>query len=310
VKRLLALSLALVSLTACHQFTGDAGALGFASNLKVDGMVDWSPRQPVASGTHVRVAATELLHPSEGQSTEDPQVVGRVTGNVDVAATDEPSVVAFTGVGRTSATVRFVGDAEDWFTARFAPVVVGGLSPEPALLDRDLAAADLALVPGSTAALCPSLTDRRGRSLGYDPADLTVDASGAVSAWLDADGLVHLAADGGDGEAGTVALAWKGRTVWEGDVAIVDASAADDLTITTHAFPSGDGDLVPIAVIAAWADGARLLGAPIEVTAAHALDQDENAPSLVGVDLAPDEVATPVAITATLGDHVARAELR
>jgi hypothetical protein len=306
--RLFTVTALLLSLVGCYDFQGDAGRLGFSSNLKGDGWLAWTPDMPIAAGSTVHVVAAELINPPPGTKTDElPAVHGRVDGPVTLGRGEVDQEVVFTGMGRGAVTVTYTGVVDDSFSARFAPVAGATLSAEPSLADRHLAKAAFALAPGSTTALFPSLTDRRGRVLGYDPDALTVVADGPISAWID-QGMVDLSADGADGQSGHLALRYAGRTVWEDDVAIVDPSAVTELSLAELHLLKRAGeeaneaaaDEGKAAIAIAWVDDTRLLGAPIQFTWDGDAEVDKDFPQVISVD-----AGHKATVHAALGDQTA-----
>lgn len=165
---------ALTLTTACYEFEGDQGNLGFDSNLvaPVPPWFQWNPSDfPVARGTTVTVKATELL----SDHSEDPDVTATLSGG-QLVAQDAGSIQFIPG--RRKTVVSWTGETTDTFTVTTAKVRRGawtdGMQPQP--LDRiGVVSDDLQLIP--------VFVDRKARPLGVDWDDLVltgdcVDAQG------------------------------------------------------------------------------------------------------------------------------------
>ncbi|MFT4626635.1 MAG: hypothetical protein ACI8PZ_005312 [Myxococcota bacterium] len=230
----------------CVQFAGDRGKLGFASNLAVDGVREWTPGSGVADGTHARFVAVDRLD-VEGEQT--PEVTGGARG-VQVVRAVGPKLTV-TGAGERG-VLRFDGEVADKFGVAFRPV------EQALLVDRWLAyaGAEDAAFPDRFGALGPlpvtvSLRDSRGRSLGYDPTDVAITGADAVT-WTDSDGLVLHPGDALRGltlEVGAEAHAGP-------ELVKVDADDVVEITLDTHTVTTDEGEAVWLTRVVGWTEDA------------------------------------------------------
>lgn len=296
--RIAAVAVALFACTACRDFEGDLGRLGFLSNLQVDAKTKWTPDHPIAAGTRAIFAASEVI----GQDDETPDVIGRVDGPlVGEALPDAHLAVS----GRGRGVVWFEGETSDRFEVEFVPAVGASLAdPAEAL---GIAAADFALVPGAEVTLSPSLYDRRGRQLGYDSEDIDVGATGPVSAWLQ-EGVVHVVADGEAGDDGTIAVLHRGKRLRREPITIAspDEIAALEIVTATHVV---DGTTIAVFTAVAWLDDdTRLLGvAPDWSFTGIAQPETPDRPDQLVLVVPPG--AGPVDVRLQVGDRVLTAAL-
>ena len=232
MQRTIAAALCLL-LAACYDFEGEAGVLGFSTNL-IAGPATWTPDRAVARGTTLVAQPTEWLE----------------TG-ADVTETDGLEQKS----RRSAGTLWWEG--HDGFHARFARAQSGHLvDPSRAVLGLPALEPKFAVVAGTEVIVSAGLVDRRGQPLGYDPADLTVDASGALSAWVEPDGGLHISADGAPGEPGFLTVALNDRELINAEVVLV---ATKDLLLETHWAPDVEEPLL----LATLADGTpTILGQP------------------------------------------------
>lgn len=249
--RLALLPALLLALAACDDFQGDLKRLAFSTNLHV-GVSPWTPDHAVAAGSTVQVFPGSIL----GRETqpEDPVVRGSVKGGVAVAnAGDCDRCVRFVGAAGSRARVSYTVDGVyDEFRTRFEPAA----RFELALADG--AADDLAIVEGKVIPFGTLIQDARGRSLGYDPEQVDVTASGPMSAWQDEAVLIVVEADGQAGEAGEIELTYAGKSLGTRTVAIV---SADEVVRTEKVCPPRPQACDTFLLASYTADGTRVLGA-------------------------------------------------
>ena len=157
--------IAVCGLVGCYDFGGDAGKVGFRTQLLVDG-APWTPAARVAAGTPIDVVAAGPLDGQERDLAVSPRVSG------DLAITEDRGNT-FRVTGRRGA-VRVDGELADHFHVRTAA---------PERVHRRHAALDTPVqrvAAGATPELYLSLRDGRGRALGHDPASLVIDGEGAT----------------------------------------------------------------------------------------------------------------------------------
>ncbi|MCB9668136.1 MAG: hypothetical protein H6734_01565 [Alphaproteobacteria bacterium] len=176
MRRLVTLPLVLLGLTACFDFAGDRGELGFLTDARLDLHTAWTPAYALAEGTSPRLAVGEIL--ATGQEPKHVQL------SVDGGPARED--VVLDGHGRAVVTAEADG-VRDRFVARWRPVEALQVGR---MLGEDLE--EVGVLPGVPSPLGIGLRDRRGRPLGFRLADLDLD--GTADVWED-DGLVLVATD-------------------------------------------------------------------------------------------------------------------
>lgn len=246
--RLLILS-PMMALLGCHDFVGELGRIGFVSNLQMHALSPWSPEQPIAAGSFVKIMAQQRMN---SDSTEPPVVQGAASGDLVQMAAEEDRVVEFTGGSGDRGTVRFWGELDDQVHVRFAPAETALVSH---IWDSNLDTAlqdELTVVPGETVILKVSLFSAQDEALGWPEDSLQVTGERGVSAWMDG-AAVNIVADG----EGALHLSVPGVGQW---TIPVYTAHIDELVALTFS-PTFLGATLQAS---GWlADGTRLFGVPV-----------------------------------------------
>lgn len=224
-----------LALVGCHDFVGDLGRIGFVSDLRVADSA-WTPEHPIASGSTARFLPVSLFDAEGNERTdveaEEAALRGSTTGRRLTSWTEEgelegPDLLAVTAE-RGSGWVHFEGIEHDRFELSFVPaadVVFLRLFERPVEDERGgeveievevvVQEGPLVLAAGEAAILALDVVDRRGRSLGWVPDEVDLEATGGVSAWLDGGGLVVV----GDAD-GAVAVSLLGEELGRVEVEV------------------------------------------------------------------------------------------
>lgn len=237
--RLFALSLSLLGLTACFDFAGDRGHLGFSTDARVDSLVPWTPSLPLARGTQPGVAVGE--HLADGQEPKEVKLrTSRALQLVDGRLHGERR-------GWVEADADGVVD-QFHVTWRDADQITSG--PVGAPNEDDV----LGILADHPSAVAIGLVDRRGGPLGFVPDELEVESS-ALMEWKD--DVLHVTT----ATSTSMTLYWRGlsHTV---NLQIVDE---DDLALSIERLELG-GQCTLVAV--ADASGIPVLD-PGEVVWSH-----------------------------------------
>jgi hypothetical protein len=163
-----------IVLSGCWEFTGELERIGFISNLATGDITPWHPDDGIALDTEAAFTAQEIL---DGQDDEHlPRVQGTVKGRLELLESTDRSVVV---TGR-SGVIRFDGEATDLFRVQFRPiheVAVQDFAHVVSEQPRDLPQS-FGVPIGVPVHLVPTLRDRRGDRLGWNPDQLDVFVEG------------------------------------------------------------------------------------------------------------------------------------
>lgn len=255
--RPLSVLLALLSLsTACYDFKGDLGRVGFSSNLRLSSGA-WTPAHRIASG------ATAAFAPSEDLANPDAKLddlVASVSGHTLTTWVDEGTTFVSSDRGR--GVVAWHGRLSDRFKVDFEDPARAAL-PDPLavmLKVEDAPGERLALITGVPWTGTLRLADRRGRELGWNPDQVELQATGGVSAWVE-EGSMMVTADG-DGE---IAIAWMGQPVATVPVRAADAGEVVEIEVFTKVMPEEDGTETTAALaVPRLADGTPVWGVDVD----------------------------------------------
>ena len=271
--RLGLLALGLISLTACYDFAGELDKIGFDSNLVVDGGKSWTPDHPIANTSRAVFEAVEIVGDKEDRK---PEVTGAVSGDASLRFVDERSLGVTGSDGR--ARVRFDGELTDHFKILFRAPVAAELVDVHAVAHRARETAlpeAFGMLEGTTREVGVSLTDRRGRSLGYVQEDLVLGGDSGVSAWRE-EGEYRLVAEG----AGVSTISVGYGDHWFDTSRVYTVSPEDIGALVVHHVvvdaPMEDDTLIQVAV---WAegrthDGLPVLGIPVDWSWTDIVDAD------------------------------------
>ncbi len=295
------LPITLTVLLGCHDFTGELERIGFVSNLRGAPGAAWTPAHPMAAGTAATLtAATDLSDP---EKEEPPLVTGSILKRDDLNATAEAHQLHFTAPMDGRATVLFDGETRDWFRIDFAEARRMSVRPTLDVL-FDVPATTptrLGLVIGAEVPLELGLVDTDGRALGWNPEQLALTPTDAVSLWQPGDGpgrvITH---DGAPGEIGAVLADYAGVALDGPELIALTSDDIDDITLHSWVNESDDAwQAVALAVLSR--DDMRVLGGGVDWTwSAGELPTDEVLPGDVLALQVPGDVAE-VTLTARGG---------
>lgn len=241
---LVMVGLGLAGLTACYDFEGDLGNIGFRSNLMV-GHEGWNPGYGIASGTEAAFYAAELI----GDEDADFVATGSlVSDDLDVTL-DEGKTLAIYGSTGTG-VVKYRGTRRDRFDVRYATPQSAALHHRNGVHDR-VGVALHSEVDG----FLVQLRDRDGSLLGYNADDIDLVPDGRVSIWGTSSGHVLSTA----GNPGGVTLHHLGIELGYVDVVAVDPS--DVVALEVHGV--FHGDTLRVAATGRTADGLAVYGLPV-----------------------------------------------
>jgi hypothetical protein len=236
---------ALTLTTACYEFEGDQGNLGFDSNLVAPAppWFHWNPNTfPVARGTTVTVEAAELL----SDNSEDPAVSASLTGG-ELVSQAQGSVTFIPG--RRKTVVSWTGETTDSFTVTTAKVRRGGWSD--GMHDKPLKRVG---VVTDELQLIPMFVDRKARTLALDWDDLVLSGD-----CLDGQGRPDLPPVGQTCTA-VATLFGVDASI---DVVHVTADQVVSLELVERAFEHEGDRLVLLQAVGQTADGLPVLGLPV-----------------------------------------------
>lgn len=239
----------ILALLGCYEFEGERGRIGFVSNLRLNNRHAWTPDSPIAAGSFVAVFAQERLN---SDSEEPPAVQGAPSGALIPMTAEREGTVEFTGEDGDAGTLRFWGEVDDHFHARFTRAAAASIAHPWEPLDGLPSRGELVVVPGETIILSTLLLSAQDELLGWPVQRLQVSGAGGVSAWTE-EGMLHLIADG----EGAVLLDVPGIGRWAVPVYTAEASAVESVTFSVDR----DGEFI---LAACWLpDGSRLYGVPV-----------------------------------------------
>lgn len=166
MRRMLLLPALLLFTTACFDFAGERGELGFLTNAVVRSGTKWSPDHALAAGTRLTVDVGE--HLEDGREPED--VRWKVSRTL--VQTNTGAGVGIEGLERGWVQAEADG-VKDWFRVRWREadhltVTRVGSSDD---LER------VAVLEGVVSPLDVQVRDARGRPLGHLPADLELEGA-------------------------------------------------------------------------------------------------------------------------------------
>ena len=296
--RLVWIAIGLAALTACYDFSGDLDRIGFDSNLVVDGGRPWTPEYGIANASRVEFEAVDIVGDDDDRK---PDVTGTVSGRAVQAFVDGRNL-GLSG-SDVRAVVRFQGELVDHFKVAFrAPDQAELVDVVAAALDHDAIALPevFGLLEGSTREVGVSLHDRRGRSLGYVPADLVLGGEGSVSAWFE-DGAYRLVAEA----PGTAAIGVDHAGTWISTSRIHVVSADEVVSLHLEGLVrEPDGDRLTRGAVWAegrTADGLPVYGIPVDWTVPALFDGDFDVEGDT-LTLSEDDLPAGVVVTARWGD--------
>lgn len=271
--RLVPVALALIALTGCYDFTGEAGRLGFSSDATLDGHTPWTPAHALASGARPSLAVSEIL-----ATGEEPGSARLETSRGLVAHPDEGAFVIAGEDGWIGAEADGVRDDLHvrFRRARAASFV----DPASVVLGEPEALTHVAILRGEPTPVGLIVLDRDGSALGWVGDQLDVRVDGALTLATH-DGL-ELSAHG----PARIRASWPSGRAATLDVQVVDRADVPRARVLELDTPDGC-----VAVARFEVDGVPLLVGD-GVTWAHT-DEDEPA-----VECAPDGTLPPALRTA------------
>jgi hypothetical protein len=300
-----------LTLVGCYDFEGALGTIGFDSDLVLAPNHEWTPDQPIASGTTATFRAMGMLDVDD-QIAVEARVEGR---RLEVVAQSE-NAITVAGARNAAGEVWFEGTATDWFAIAFSPIHSARLMDASTLENDRIDGAGVAVLAGSTHTLLPLLVDRHGRTLGWRADDLEITADGGISAWAE-DGSVVVAADTHPGDSGYVHLSYLGHHIDTVPITVASLEDVTELTLHTTSTPTfscdedGDhcgflGGVTLNVTAAAWIDDdTRLLGIEPDIAWSRELETELGPDRTDMVAVSIDDGSDELTITADLGDQTA-----
>jgi len=223
--RIVALGLSLLTLTACYDFKGERGRLGFSTDATVDGGEKWSPHTPLASGARPRLEVGEVL-----RTGKEPEGDVRFDSTRGVSRLADEGGVLLAGEGRGWVGAEVDG-VRDEFRLRWKEADRGRLiDPLAALLGLEPALDEVFIAEGHSATLGYSVLDRRGDPLGFVPDQLEISADPELL--IAVDGSLEFSA----ARSGLYRLfiAWPGAKPTELEVEFIDPQDIDRIELTEY----------------------------------------------------------------------------
>lgn len=241
MSRVLFVAAALCALTACYDFTGESGRLGFSSDATLDGLHPWTPDRALAVGAEPTLAVTELIATGE---TPDRSTLS-TSRSIRALPDDEGWVISGDDgwIGAEADGVR-----DDLHVRRAKPRTAVFLDPgsmEPLPID------EAAVLVGQPTWIAFSLLDRTGAPLGWVAEQLDVGVHGALTASTERS-LEITAHTSGPAELN---VRWPNGPSAHLQVSAIDADAIDRIEVLEVDRAEGCA-----AVARAWADELPVLG--------------------------------------------------
>ncbi|MCB9676647.1 MAG: hypothetical protein H6737_16135 [Alphaproteobacteria bacterium] len=225
--RIAILTLGILGLTACYDFAGERGKLGFDTDATLDGTRPWTPETPLAEGARPRLAVSEIL-----AKDAEPEGPATFDGSRSIALHRDEDHVVVEGSGRAWIGAEADGVRDD-LHLRWAKAAGGVLvDPIAAMIGEQPVLTEVLLVEGGTESVGYAVLDARGDLLGHVPEQLDIRTGDALAVDVESGG--RLALNGVTPGVTDLVVQWPGARPTTVHVEVIAAEAIDGIRVERH----------------------------------------------------------------------------